>query len=173
VVTNTGDTPYVVDALEVVFPLPRHANETLDFTGRHLAGRIPQRRVLTDGLWLRESGRGRTSHDAATVLVAGSEGFGFGHRAVWGLHVGWSGNHVHRVERLPDGTTTIGGGELLLPGKMVLATGASYASPWVYLASSSAGLDDLAASFHGYLRSLPNHPSSPRPVTLNVWEAAT
>ena len=31
--------------------------------------------------------------------------------------------------------------------------------------------DGLAAAFHDYLRSLPAHPSTPRPVTLNVWEA--
>jgi alpha-galactosidase len=171
VVTNTGASSYVVEALEVVFPLPAGATETLDFTGRQLTERVAQRRPITDGLWLRESRRGRTGHDAATVLVAGGAGFGFGHGDVWGLHVGWSGNSVHRVERLPDGRTTIGGGELLLPGEVVLAEGQSYSTPWVYLAASAAGLDDLAAAFHGYLRALPGHPSTPRPVNLNVWEA--
>jgi alpha-galactosidase len=170
-VSNAGATPYVVDALEVAFPLPPSATEVLDFSGRHLTERVPQRRAVTDGLWLRESRRGRTGHDAATVVVAGAAGFGFGHGEVWGVHVGWSGNHVHFVERLPDGTATIGGGELLLPGELVLGEGESYTTPWVYLAASTRGLDDLAAAFHGYLRSLPTHPSGPRPVNLNVWEA--
>ena len=67
--------------------------------------------------------------------------------------------------------TTIGGGELLLPGEIALAEGESYATPWVYLAAARSGLDDLSAQFHGYLRSLPAHPRSPRPVNLNVWEA--
>ena len=67
--------------------------------------------------------------------------------------------------------TTIGGGELLLPGEITLAEGETYTTPWVYLAASRAGLDDLAEQFHGYLRSLPAHPRSPRPVNLNVWEA--
>ena len=169
--TNTSSEPYVVESLEVVFPLATRASETLDFSGRHLAERAAQRRVVTDGLWLRESRRGRTGHDAATLLVAGTPGFGFGHGEVWGLHVGWSGNHVHRVERLPDGTATIGGGELLLPGEVVLGEEESYTTPWVYLAASTEGLDGLAAVFHSYLRSLPGHPSTPRPVNLNVWEA--
>jgi alpha-galactosidase len=169
--TNTGTQPYVVESLEVVFPLATRATESLDFSGRHLTERIAQRRAITDGLWLRESRRGRTGHDSATLLVAGTPGFGFGHGEVWGVHVGWSGNHVHRLERLPDGTTTIGGGELLLPGELVLAVDESYTTPWVYLAASTVGLDGLAAAFHGYLRSLPSHPSSPRPVNLNVWEA--
>ena len=169
--TNTGEQPYVVDALEVVFPLPGRAGETLDFTGRQLAERIPQRQPINDGLWLREGRRGRTGHDSATVVVAGVPGFGFGSGEVWGVHVAWSGNTVHRVERLRSGDTTIGGGELLLPGEVVIGSGASYATPWVYLVASRDGLDDLAAQFHGYLRSLAAHPGSPRPVNLNVWEA--
>lgn len=42
-VTNTGSQPYVVDSLEVVFPLPARVGEILDFTGRQTAGaaRIP------------------------------------------------------------------------------------------------------------------------------------
>jgi alpha-galactosidase len=169
--TNTESEPYVVGSLEVVFPLPGRATESLDFSGRHLAERVPQRRAITDGLWLRESRRGRPGHDSAMLLVGGTAGFGFADGEVWGVHVAWSGNQVHRLERLPDGTTTIGGGELLLPGELVLAMDESYTTPWVYLAASAEGLDGLAAAFHGYLRSLPAHPSSPRPVNLNVWEA--
>ena len=181
---NTGRQPYVVAGLEVVLPLPSQVGEVLDFTGRQTAERIPQRHQLGDGLWLREGRRGITGHDSATVVVAGEPGFGFGHGDVFGVHVAWSGNTVHRVERVPairstindaerqyPGLTTLGGGELLLPGEIVLAGGESYATPWVYLAASRAGLDGLAAQFHGYLRSLPAHPDSPRPVNLNVWEA--
>ena len=182
--TNTGSRPYVVNSLEVVFPLPGWAGEVLDFTGWQTAERIPQRHRLGDGLWLREGRRGHTGHDSATVVVAGEPGFRFGHGDVFGVHVAWSGNTVHRVERLPssvavvDGTrrfvagvTTIGGGELLLPGEIALSQGEQYATPWVYLTASPAGLDGLAAQFHGYLRSLPAHPRTPRPVNLNVWEA--
>ncbi len=169
--TNTGSTPYSVAGLEVVFPLPGTAAEILDFTGRGMAERIPQRHAITDGLWLREGRRGHTGHDSATVLVAGEPSFGFGHGEVYGLHVAWSGNTVHRVERLPGRSATIGGGELLLPGEITLAPGESYATPWVYLAGARGGLDELAAQFHGYLRSVPAHPRTPRPVNLNVWEA--
>ena len=70
--TNPGGRPYLVDGLEVVFPLPGRVEEALDFTGRHMAERIPQRHRLGDGLWLREGRRGHTGHDSATVLAAGS-----------------------------------------------------------------------------------------------------
>ncbi len=169
--TNTGEDGYVVQGLDVVFPLPGRVGETLDFTGGWARERVPQRRPITDGLWVREGRRGKTGHDAATLLIAGTPGFGFGSGEVWGLHVGWSGNHVHRIERLSSGLTTVAGGELLLPGEMVLDRGESYTTPWVYLAAADDGLDGLAAAFHGYLRSLPAHPRHPRPVNLNVWEA--
>jgi alpha-galactosidase len=173
-----------VDSLEVVFPLPGAVREVLDFTGRQTAERIPQRHQIGDGLWLREGRRGHTGHDSATVVVAGVPGFSFGQGEAYGLHVAWSGNTVHRLERMPSGlgmagggerimpgVTTIGGGELLLPGEITLAPGESYATPWVYLAATRSGLDGLSAQFHGYLRAQPGHPDSPRPVNLNVWEA--
>jgi alpha-galactosidase len=182
--TNTGSRRYVVDGLEVVFPLPARAAEVLDFTGRPTAERIPQRRRLGDGLWLREGRRGHTGHDSATVVVASVPGVTFATGEAFGLHVAWSGNTVHRVERTAStlsagtgrpaaGLTTIGGGELLLPGEVALAEGESYATPWVYLAATGSGLDGLAAQFHGYLRSLPAHPRPPRPVNFNVWEAVS
>jgi alpha-galactosidase len=190
--TNTGRQHYVVNGLEVVFPVPGRVGEVLDCTGRQTAERIPQRHQIGDGLWLREGRRGHTGHDSATVMAAGVPGFTFGAGEVYGVHVAWSGNTVHRVERVPSGmgmaglaaagekaarerllpgVTTIGGGELLLPGEITLAEGEAYATPWVYLAASRAGLDGMAAQFHGYLRSLPAHPRAPRPVNLNVWEA--
>ena len=63
------------------------------------------------------------------MLVAGVPGFTFGHGEAYGLHVAWSGNTVHRVERVPSGlgmtgddaepreglapgATTIGGGRI-------------------------------------------------------------
>ena len=41
-VTNTSHEPYVVDGLEVVFPLPGRVGEVLDFTGRQACG-VPER----------------------------------------------------------------------------------------------------------------------------------
>ena len=104
--TNTGREPYVVDGLEVVFPLPGRVGEVLDFTGRQTAERTPQRHRLGDGLWLREGRRGHTGHDSATVVVAGVPGFGFGTGEVFGVHVAWSGNTVHRVERVRPASGT-------------------------------------------------------------------
>ena len=67
--TNLDRQPYVVDSLEVVFPLPARVGEVLDFTGRQTAERLPQRHRIGDGLWLREGRRGHTGHDSATMAV--------------------------------------------------------------------------------------------------------
>ena len=169
-VTNTAPGAYVLDGLEVVLPLPDDHVDLLDFTGRHERERSPQRHPVEDGLWLREGRGGRPGLDAATMVVAGTAGFSTTHGHVVGVHVAWSGGSVLRVERSAAHGATLGGGERLLPGEVVLPTGASYASPWVFFAAARDGLDGLAARWHGYQRSLAAHPDL-QPVVLNVWEA--
>ncbi|MCB0911995.1 MAG: alpha-galactosidase [Propionibacteriaceae bacterium] len=168
--TNTGAPGYQLDDLVLAYPVPGVASELLDFAGRWGKERVPQRREFSVGTHLREGRKGRTGADAATVLHAGVAGFGFADGEVWGLHVGWSGNHTHFAERVFTGEQVLGGGELVLPGEVVLDTEESYTSPWVY-GSYGAGLDEVARRFHRYLRARPQHPAADRPVTINVWEA--
>jgi len=169
-VTNTAVGAYTVDDLTLAFPIPSRAREVLDFAGRWGKERTPQRRELVVGTHEREGRKGRTGADAATVLSVGTPGFGFARGEVWGVHTAWSGNHRHVAERLATGRQVVGGGELLLPGEVRLDTGQTYEGPWVYAAYGD-GLDDQARRFHRWLRSRPQHPRTPRPTTLNVWEA--
>ncbi|MWV60671.1 alpha-galactosidase [Rathayibacter sp. VKM Ac-2754] len=169
-VTNLGAEVYQLDELLLALPVTPAASEILDFAGRWGKERVPQRSSVTIGAHRREGRHGRTGADAATLLSVGEPGFGFAGGEIWSLHVGWSGNHVHQVERVSTGVQTLGGGELLLPGEVRLAQGESYRSPWLY-AAHGVGLDAVARRFHRLLRARPQHPSSPRPVTLNVWEA--
>lgn len=170
-VTNDApDSAYTVNAVRLALPVPAEAQELLDFAGRHLRERTPQRRPFTVGTHLREGRRGRTGSDAAFVMVAGTAGFGFGSGEVWAVHTAWSGNHATFAELGLSGMRVLGGGELLLPGEVVLAPGHTYTSPWLY-ASHGRGLDALSSSFHRLLRGRPVHPVAPRPVVLNTWEA--
>ncbi len=168
--TNTARDDYHLDGLEVVLPASDALVEVLDFTGRHERERTPQRHALTDGLWLRESRGGRPGLEAATLVALGSPGFTFTCGQVLAAHVAWSGNSVLRVERTAATGTTIGGGELLLPGEVTLAPGASYATPWVHLAAADDGLDGVSAALHTHQRTLAAHPPH-QPVVLNLWEA--
>jgi alpha-galactosidase len=170
VLTNVGAQPYVLDGLEVSVPVPEEYSELLDFTGRHERERTPQRHAMVDGLWLRESRGGRPGLDSPTMLIAGTQGFGFGHGAVLAVAVATSGNSVLAAQRSTAAGPMLGGGELLLPGEVVLRTGDSYLSPWLFVVAGAAGLDSIAAPLHIWQRSLPAHPAE-QPVTLNVWEA--
>jgi alpha-galactosidase len=178
-VTRAGDdrpaSDFVLCGLTLLLPVPERALETLDFTGKWSRERGPQRRRLAFGTHLRESRRGRPSLDSPYLMIAGTESFGFRHGEIWATHVGWSGNQRYVAEQLPEGAgvhrAVIGGGELILPGEIVLGAGEEYQAPTVYFAWSSEGLDGVASAFHAMLRGRPGHPSQPRPLVMNTWEA--
>lgn len=168
---NDGDSPYALAALLPCLPLPGPAAELLDLTGRWCRERAPQRRLLQQGAWVRDSRHGRTGHDSSVLMAAGTPGFGFGHSQVWAVHTAWSGDHTTWAERLPTGEAVIGGGELLESGEVVLEPGETYSSPYLYATWSGTGLDGLTARMHDHLRARPQHPRRARPVVLNTWEA--
>ncbi|GAA3509261.1 alpha-galactosidase [Georgenia daeguensis] len=168
-VTNAAPGTFDLAALDLALPVPSEAAEILDLTGRHLRERAQQRHAFTLGTHLRESRRAR-GHDASLVMAAGERGFGWRSGELRAVHVAWSGNTRTYAERTNLGTSLLAGGELLLPGEVRLAEGESYAGPWVY-ASHGSGLDEMSGRFHRFLRARPEHPRSPRPVLVNVWEA--
>ncbi|MDH2443960.1 alpha-galactosidase [Amnibacterium sp. CER49] len=170
-VTNAGEGDYVLDRAEVALPVPAHAAESLDTTGRWIREKAPQRRPIQQGTWVRSGRHGRTGHDAPAVMAAGTAGFGWRTGEVWAVHLGWSGDFEAFVDRIGSGDTLLGAGELLQPGEVALAPGETYRAPTVYAAWSPAGLDGVSARFHDWLRARPTHPSAPRPVVLNTWEA--
>ncbi len=168
---NEGTTTYTLDELAVWLPVPDRATDTLDFTGRWLRERQPQRQPLTPGLRLRESREGRSGHDYTIVQCALTADAGTERGEVWGLGLLWSGNSRHLAERAVTGRAALGAGELIEPGEAEIAPGDHYRAPTVAAFYSNEGLDGLGARSHAWLRARAEHPSSPRPLTLNVWEA--
>ncbi|MFD1721103.1 alpha-galactosidase [Amnibacterium endophyticum] len=168
---NTGADAYGLERFDLALPVPPRASESLDTTGRWAREKHPQRRRIDQGTWVRSGRHGRTGHDAPAVIAAGEARFGWRRGEVWALHLGWSGGHESFVDRLPSGRTAIGAGELLEPGEIVLGPGERYATPTAYAAWSSGGLDGISDRLHAWIRSRPQHPSTPRPVVLNTWEA--
>lgn len=169
---NTLSTPYELYSLGVSLPLPAQAQEILDFTGRWIKERSPQRKPFTYGTHVREVRKGR-SHDDTVLVLAGEQGFTYESGEVWGLHVGWSGNKRIIAERTVTGHTQVLAGELLLPGEVCLAQGESYSTPWVYgsYGSRESGINELSTRFHNIIRAREGKPAQPRPVHINVWEA--
>jgi alpha-galactosidase len=170
-VTNLVSEAFSVEDLSVWLPLPDHVAESIDYTGRWVKERQPQRREIQVGSFSREVREGRSGHDYTIVQLATSRGCDFQQGEVWALGLGFSGNSRHTVERLPIGRTAISAGELLLPGEVILGQGESYRAPDVLAAYSDQGIDGVSHRYHSWQRARPQHPKTPRPLTLNVWEA--
>ncbi|HET7414617.1 MAG TPA: alpha-galactosidase [Arthrobacter sp.] len=169
-VTNLSPDAYCLEDLHCTFPLPESAAEILDTTGRHLKERSAQRSPFSIGAHVRQSRRGRPGADATLLMAAGTPAFGFQRGLVHAIHPAWSGNHRLLAERSNTHAPYLAGGELLLPGEILLGKNESYTTPWI-VGSWGEGLNELSARFHQELRNRPQHPSRPRPVTLNTWEA--
>jgi alpha-galactosidase len=172
-VKNVGTGSFALGELTSWLPLPDYISETVDFTGRWVKERQPQRREIQVGTWSREIREGRSSHDYTIVQLAMTKDADYQRGEVYSLGLQWSGNTRHVVERLSTGRTNIGAGELLLPGEVILAPGETYEAPMVAATYSGTGIDGITDRYYRWLRSRPNHPSNvrPRPLTLNVWEA--
>jgi alpha-galactosidase len=172
-ITNLGLNSFKLDSLTTWLPLPDYVSEQIDFTGRWMNERQPQRKQIQTGTWLREGREGRSGHDFTLLECALANGTNFEHGEIWAMSLAWSGNSRHLIERTPIGRTTIGAGELLLPGEVILGKEESYFAPRVIGAYSNEGIDGVSHRLHSQQRSRPNHPTNirPRPVTLNVWEA--
>ena len=171
VVKNLGATGYILNEFIHWLPLPKEATQTLDFAGRWSNERNPQRKDIATGTWVRESREGRSGHNFSIADIALTSQTSFQAGNAWATSIAWSGNSHYLVEKLFDGSISIGAGELLLPGEVTLAAGESYDAPALLSVFSAEGLDGVSAAYHSYLRARPMHPKRPRPLTLNMWEA--
>ncbi|MEN9747601.1 MAG: hypothetical protein RLZZ603_293 [Actinomycetota bacterium] len=172
-VTNLAEGTFFLENSTAFMPVPDHASDLLDFTGRWLKERQPQRTKIQTGIWQREGREGRSGHDYTIVQFAMTSDANFGRGEVWGMSLAWSGQGSHIVERQSVGRTQIGAGELLMPGEVTLAKGETYQAPIAIAVYANDGIDGASHRFHQWVRARLNHPTNvrPRPVTLNVWEA--
>lgn len=162
---------YNLNALSISIPIPDDAAELLEFGGRWAREFSLNRSEWRHGTRSRENRRGRTSHDAPSLLVAGTQGFSEWSGEVWGFHLAWSGNHSWLAQHLADGRRYVQFGELLHPGELVLRSGEQYRSPSLIAAHSRSGLTPMSWRFHRDLRARSKYRDRARPVLLNTWEA--
>jgi alpha-galactosidase len=173
-IKNVGESAYELEWLAAgCLPLPNHCNEALTLSGRWNREFQEQRLVLPIGQYRFENRYGRTSHEYFPGLIVGDPGFGQEQGAVFGFHLGWSGNWRWIVDRSPHGDLLVQAGELFLPGELVIEPGQLYETPPLYFANAN-GLNDLSHQFHRFVRDrlvqFPD-PAKPRPVHFNSWEA--
>ncbi len=170
-IKNIGDIDYCLNEFIHWLPLPQEANQSLDFAGRWSNERQPQRRDIATGTWVRESREGRSGHNFSIAEIALTSQTNFHGGSAWATSIAWSGNSHYLIERGFDGQQSIGAGELLLPGEVVLTPGTSYSAPNLISTYSAAGLDGISSAYHSHIRARAMHPQRPRPLTLNMWEA--
>lgn len=168
-VTNLGDTELEVVSLLPHLPVPGAETIILDQTGHHMRERAIQRHDFSLGTYQRQI-RGARGHDASSVFGSTTLGANWNSGSAHLVHVAWSGNQELRAVANPLGLHYLAGGELLEFGEGLLAPQESFISASL-LASWGIGLNAIGQRFHHYVRALPSHPTKPRPVTLNAWEA--
>jgi alpha-galactosidase len=168
---NVGDSPYMLDALSVSVPFPRHVDEIGTFSGRWVREFHFERHAWMTGAWTAENRTGRTSHEHPPFIWLLDEDTSEFHGNVWALHCAWSGNHVTYAERLVDGRRYVQMGELFHPGEMCLDPGQTMSTPTIIGIHSWQGINDASRTFHDHVRGLLPARDAPRPVHLNTWEA--
>ncbi|MEM6651459.1 MAG: alpha-galactosidase [Pseudomonadota bacterium] len=174
-IDNLGETPLSIeDCAPVSLPLDPRAARLIGFTGRW-AGEFQRQEIAPfQGGYVRENKTGRTSHDSFPGLLIAADDTNEQAGLCFGVHLGWSGNHRVRVDRLSDGRGFVQIAEFFLPGEMQLAPGASYRTPPLYAGVSSGGLSALSHKFHRHLTQAVMDARvhrTPRPVHYNTWEA--
>lgn len=172
ILTNAGNTSYTVQRFSQTLPLPHFAEEILSFHGRWIREFHTDRHILRHGAFLQENRRGRTSHEYFPGLIQGRAGFSEQQGEVYGLHLGWSGNHRMRSDIKIDGRRYLQAEVLLEPGEITLEQGQKTETPWLYGSFSAQGTNRMSQQFHRFIRqNLLHFPSNKtRPVHLNTWE---
>lgn len=163
----------VIQCVAGTLPLPTDCDEVITFTGRWGYEFQTQQQQLVATPLVIENRAGRTSHDHFPGVIIHEPGVNETRGVAYGFHLGWSGNHVTRIESLAIGMSYVQMGELLLPGEIELEGGESYLTPALFAAFSSTGLTDLSRQFHHHMRSqlLSRGSAQSHPVHFNTWEA--
>lgn len=167
---NESNMKYLLDGLTVTLPLPSTATHLTTFHGKWCGEFQSQTLEWPFGAWSAENRTGRTSHEQPPFIVAHESTTGAHMGLCWAAHVAWSGNHVIRAERQVYNRRYLQLGELLNPGEVCLEAGESYSTPTIIAVHSESGLQHVARTFQRHARGIVGE-VSPRPVTLNTWEA--
>jgi alpha-galactosidase len=174
-IENTGDSDLSIEACApVCLPLDPRTSRMFGFTGKWAREFHLEQIAPFTGSYVRENKSGRTSHDSFPGLILGAPETHEQGGPCFAFHLGWSGNHRTRVDRLSDGRAFVQMGEYFFPGELSLAPGETYRTPRFFAGYSAQGYGALSRNFH---RHLMRHVmdgrirTKPRPIHYNTWEA--
>jgi len=171
-VTNGSDKDVALDwCAASCLPLDPTLTDVTSFTGKWAGEFQTEQTQLTRGSFVRENRAGRTSHDCYPGLYLGTNSTTESHGKACAVHLGWSGNHRLRVDRLSDDSISVQSGELLLPGEIILAPEGEYSTPALHVCWSNKGYGELTRRLHNHVLSRLPDAAIARPVHYNTWEA--
>ena len=173
--TNEGDTPVTVARLaSAVMPLPHGLAHILSWRGRHNVEGVPCKEPFPEHRWVRETRGGIPGHGGPPGVYCLGASAGFDEGPVFAAQLAWSGDTRLAIERHDDGFWALSAEAVLQEGELVLAPGASHATPEFVIALSQDGRNAAMAQQHAAIRGRlvwPGARMHPRPVHLNSWEA--
>lgn len=167
----TSDRPIRVQWLAApVLPAPQ-SGEMIDVHGKWIGEFHLLRTPWSPGIRAREARTGRSGHEHPPYLILAGEGCTNTRGEALALHYAWSGGHRMVAEELPDGRRQVQFGH---PLGAETEPGTKFESAELIATCSSDGLNGIATAFQRDLRDRVvqwPHPSRPRPVHYNCWEA--
>jgi len=151
-----------------VLPVPAHADEMVEFSGRWCAEFLTRRLSFAPGARVRDNRTGRTDHAHFPGLIVCSAGSTNTQGEVFAFHYGWSGGHKMVAEELADGRRQIQFGHAC--GSQT--AGRRFVTAPLYATYASNGFNGSAVRFQRHLRDqVVTGVRTPRPVHYNCWEA--
>jgi alpha-galactosidase len=170
---NKGAHTLSLEQWLTTVPIPSSALQAISFTGRWINEFQPQYHELKHGTLEWANLKGRTSHDHFPGLIVGDEYLSESSGEAVAFHLGWSGNHIQRLEKSQNGLAQYQAGIGFMPGEMILKPGDHFEAAPLYMTRTSNGLGGIAENFQPFVRQhILNFPDNkPRPVHINTWEA--
>jgi len=170
---NKGAKAITIDQFLSTLPVPYTFNNVTSFTGRWIHEFQPQHQPTIFGSLEFTNLRGRSSHDHFPGLVVSESNVDSNDGECLAFHLGWSGNHIQRVEKSQNGLCQYQAGIAFMPGEMILLPGESFQAAPLYFTHSRSGFAGIGENFQPFVRNrIIKFPSAmERPVHINTWEA--
>lgn len=170
---NKGSLDLELGQWLTTLPMPDTMAVATSFTGRWVHEFQPEQNTIPIGALEFRNIKGRTSHNNFPGMLIGDAASNEQSGSMYGVHLGWSGNHVQRIERTQHGFTQYQAGVALMPGEVTLGAGATFNAPTLYATYSNRGIAGISEHFQSFVRAeildFPNKKT--RPVHINTWEA--
>ena len=174
-IVNGGDSAVTLEkASSVCLDIPFGRWDIIQFHGRHLMERQPERMPISHSIHTVSSTRGMSSHHHNPFVIVCDSQANEDSGECYGLMLVYSGNHKTEAEldQLDSVRVVMGINDTHFSWK--LAPGETFTAPEVIMTYTDSGLTALSHNYHRAIRRnvcRGKYKLARRPVLLNSWEA--